>query len=169
MFRNISSHPTRWRLALASVSALLLILLAAPAWSQEPPERERQRGRGRYGGPPDMDQVMERLTQDLELSEEQAAEVRPILEEQREKMQALRDEFGPPGDEVDRDAMRERVREIAEETDEQLAQVLDETQMEEFRKIRHHQMRGRRRGGRGSPPPSRGRASRRTPPCSCSR
>ena len=154
MFRDSSGHHPARRLALASVAALLLILLAAPAWSQEPPERERNRGRRGYGGPPDMDQVMERLTQDLELSEEQATEVRPILEEQREKMQALRDEFGPPGDETDRDAMRERVREIAEETDEQLAQVLDETQMEEYRKIRHHQMRGRRRGGRGSPPDS---------------
>jgi len=150
MFRDVSGH----RLALASVTALLLILLAAPAWSQEPPEREQNRGRGRQGGPPDMDQVMERLTKELELSEAQAAEVRPILEGQREKMQALRDEFGPPGDETDRDAMRERVRETAEEADEQLAQVLDETQMEEFRKIRHQQMRGRRRGGRGSPPDS---------------
>jgi hypothetical protein len=152
MFRKISGHHTRWRLALASISALLLILLAAPAWSQEPPERERHQGRGRYGGPPDMDQVMERLTQDLELTEEQAAEVRPILEDQRQAMQALRDEFGPPGDEVDRDAMRERVREIAGEVDERLAQVLDETQMEQYRKIRHHQMRGRRHGGRGPRP-----------------
>jgi len=154
MFRDVSDHSPARRLALASVAALLLILLAAPAWSQEPPERERQRGRRGNGGPPDMDQVMERLTQDLELSEEQAAEVRPILEGQREKMQALRDEFGPPGDEVDRDAMRERMREIAEETDERLAQVLDEAQMEQYRKMRHRQMRGRRRGGRGSPPDS---------------
>jgi len=117
-------------------------------------ERHHRRGRhhrghGRFRGPPDPDRMLERMSEHLDLTEEQAELVRPILEGAHERRQSLRD--------LPRDERREAARALHEEVQGELAQVLTEEQqakMREHFERRHHRFeRGRRgpRGHRGGP------------------
>ena len=96
----------------------------------------------RRGGGPNLDEQMTALTEQLELSEVQAVEVRKILEMQGEKR---REAFqGAAGD---RSAMRGIMQEIQEETSLLLAEVLTEDQMASYEEIL-----AERRQRRGPPP-----------------
>jgi len=73
----------------------------------------------------------------LELTEEQETQVRAILGETREKLQALRRESEP------------QVIEIRRQADERMQEVLTPEQWEQFRKMREERRdRGRRNRGR---------------------
>ena len=73
----------------------------------------------------------------LELTEEQETQVRAILGETREKLQALRRESEP------------QVIEIRRQADERMQEVLTAEQWEQFRKMREERRdRGRRNRGR---------------------
>ena len=130
-------------------AAALFLLAASPAWAQGGPDGEQSQHRRQ--GPQDLDGVMEHLTLELDLSDEQASEVRKVLEGQREQMQELRREFPPSDDPDDRAVMREHARRILEENDEQLAEILDEDQMQQYRRMRRGS-RHRRQGGQDPPP-----------------
>jgi Spy/CpxP family protein refolding chaperone len=135
------------KLAMPTILTVLLLLpLAALA-------QDDDRGPYRRQGPPDMDRVMADLDQQLDLTDDQSAQVRTILEEQRQAMQQLRDEFGRPEDDQAREEMRGRVRAIHHDTQERLSQVLDEEQMQRFQELqrrrRHHRHPGP--GGPGGP------------------
>jgi Spy/CpxP family protein refolding chaperone len=72
---------------------------------------------GWYGGrwqrhvPPDKEQVIQRLTRDLALTDAQVAEVRKAFEEAGAKQKALADEVGPKFRAL-REERRERIRAI---------------------------------------------------------
>jgi hypothetical protein len=130
----------RYSWLVASTFAWLLVL--QPSAAEPRPGKE---------GPRDPETVIERsmgtLTRELELSEEQQAEVRPILVEQAEAMFALRD-AGRTEDAEKRHELRNQVREIHKRTGEQLQTVLDQTQMQQYRELmerRREEHRGRAR------------------------
>lgn len=115
--------------------AVALQLLAAPQLLAQ----------GRQRGAPDLDTFMERLTERLELSEKQVAELRPIFKEQFQSMSALFTQR----QRGDRESMRSVMRELRTKTDKRLAEVLTDEQMKKFREFREEQR--RRRGGRRPP------------------
>lgn len=114
--------------------ALIAVAVAAPLEAQ---------GRRAGGGGPSLDEQMIMLTERLELSEEQAGEVRTILDAQGTKRREM---FQGGGGGGDRSAMRGQMTELQEETTVMLAEVLNETQMVEYAKIQEEQ-----RGRRGPP------------------
>jgi Spy/CpxP family protein refolding chaperone len=131
---------TKGRIMLAGVVGLAAVgALATPAQGQE---RHRQRGM-------DPEQRMERLKQELELTEDQVAAVETIFakhDERRSEIFEIRSE--------DRRAMREQNREqmqaLQAEVDGELAEVLTAEQMQELQELREQRrQQSRRDGGRG--------------------
>jgi Spy/CpxP family protein refolding chaperone len=85
-------------------------------------------GKRGAGFKPDMDALTERL----ELTEEQAAALRAILEEQRDKRQALIQQYKEQGHEA-RELLRGEFHQLKEETNQRLATVLSAEQLQEFK------------------------------------
>jgi Spy/CpxP family protein refolding chaperone len=94
---------------------------------------------GRRG--PDPEKMLSHLTEELALSDEQANQIRPILEAQAEKQRKLFSESSSGGD---RRAMREQMKGIHEETDRQIESILTPEQIEQFQELRKR-MRGKKR------------------------
>jgi len=107
------------------------------------------------GGPPpvsnqSMDRMLRRISGDLKLTQEQQAEIREILEGNREVFSKIRQK------------VREETRSQEEATREKIGVVLSPDQQEKYREIqdRMRRPRGGQRGPgppRGRPGPSRGR------------
>jgi Spy/CpxP family protein refolding chaperone len=103
-------------------------------------------GKHGAGFKPDMDT----LTEKLELTEEQAAALHTILEEQRDKRRALIQQYKGQGHEA-RELLRGEFQQLKEETDQRLATVLSAEQLQEFQawseeRRQHRRERGGRRG-----------------------
>lgn len=80
------------------------------------------------------DQIIQEMTFRLNLTEEQKAQVRPILEEQREKKAAIMEKYRDQG----RGAkvyMRDDMEALELDVQLKLAKVLTEEQMKEYRKM----------------------------------
>lgn len=130
---------TKGRIMLAGVVGLALVgALATPAQAQE---RQRQRGM-------DPEQRMEKLKQELELTEDQVTAVETIFakhDERRSEIFESRSE--------DRRAMREQNREqmraLQGEIDGELAEVLTAEQMQELQELREQMRQRSWRGSRG--------------------
>ena len=91
------------------------------------------------------DERLAQLTEQLDLTDEQAKQMKPIIEEQSKKQQEIFDSASG-----DRETMRAEMMNLMEETDEQYAEVLTEDQMNTYRKMRQQRMR------QGRPPPPQG-------------
>ena len=131
------SGPRRFRGALTAFVALLALgLSATPALAQQGP------GGRRMLSP---DERLAQLTEQLDLTDEQAAKMKPIIEEQSKKQQELFESAGG-----DRATMRAEMTKLMEETDKRYAEVLTEDQMNEYREMRQERMR------QGRPPPPQG-------------
>ncbi len=134
---------TKGRIMLAGVVGLAAVgALTTPAQAQQ---GQRQRGM-------DPEQRMERLKQELELTEEQVTAVETIFAEQDERRREIFENSSE-----DRRAMREQMRAFQGEMDRELAEVLTAEQMKKLQELRE-QMRQqfRQGGGRSGPPPSEG-------------
>lgn len=121
------------------LSTLALGLVVAPAWAgQDKPQGGRREGASQ--GPD--------LKERLGLTDEQAAKVMPLMQEFREKMQALREKSGgqPPTDE-----MREQFQKLREDRDAKLKEILTAEQFAKFQEMAA-QFRGRQ--GQQNAPPS---------------
>jgi Spy/CpxP family protein refolding chaperone len=89
---------------------------------------------------------MEALTARLALTEEQATELRTILEEQRDKRRALIQQYKEQGHEA-RELLRGEFQQLQEETNQRLATVLNAEQLQEFKSWSEEQRQHRRERG----------------------
>jgi periplasmic protein CpxP/Spy len=115
--------------------------------SQGPPPGGGPGGR-RGGGP---EQRLEMMTKELSLTPDQVAKIKPILEDGRKQMMALRDAGGAQED------RRAKMMELQKSESTQIKAVLSEDQKPKFEAMEARQrerMRDRGdRGGNGGPPP----------------
>lgn len=138
-----------WSLALAT--GLLVAIPAASAQDgdgERKPRQERQERREGAGRP---GVNLERLKEQLELSDEQLAKLKPILAAEREEIAAKRRELGR---DADRAAMRDAMQAIREKYKPQIDAVLTEEQKAKLEKLRARGPRGP--GGPGGPGGPRG-------------
>jgi len=122
-------------IALFAGTAMALTLMSVPSLAQ--------RGEVRKGGGDPhkmMDRQIEHLTKRLELSNDQAATLRPILEENHKKMAELRQSGERP--------TREQMQTMRTEFNGKLSTVLNADQMKKYEEMQK-EMRGRmgKRGG----------------------
>jgi Spy/CpxP family protein refolding chaperone len=90
--------------------------------------------RGPFGPPKSPDQIMERLTDRLDLTDEQAEAIRPIIEEKVRKMNEIRGESR-----ADRRAARTEIRKLRWDTAIKLDEILTDEQIEKYIELRQEQ------------------------------
>ncbi len=125
--------------------SLLFALVFAPA-VQARGGGERGAGHergGERGG--NIDQRIEKMTEHLDLSSDQASQIRAILESAKVQAETLRDQDG------DRAAKRDALMAIHENSREQIKAVLNAEQLSKFEEMAEHrrEKRGERKGRRG--------------------
>lgn len=110
----------------------------------QPPQEGAAGGRGMRRGPMSPDQMVARLDQRLHLSDDQKTKIRSIMEDRQASMEKLRSDTSlTPED------RRAKMRTIFEEHNDQIKNVLNDEQKQEFDQM----MQRRGRMGRGNPPP----------------
>ncbi len=98
--------------------------------------------RGRFGQSRSPGLIIERLTEHLDLTDEQVAEIQPIIEEKIEQMNSIREKNG-----TDRRAARTEMQKLKWDTEIRLNEILDEDQIEKYLELRQ-EMRAKRHGGK---------------------
>ena len=101
---------------------------------------------GRMGNP---EERLKRMTADLNLTADQQAKIKTILESEKTKMDALRDDTSVEGD-----AKREKAMGIRKDTNSAIRAVLTAEQQAKMDK-QMEEMRNRRGGDRPGPPPDK--------------
>ena len=136
---------------------ILALLLAVPTLSVIVPAAPYQGGgyggggqrRGAGAGPMSPDDQLKRMTKDFNLTADQQSKIKPILVDQQKKMDDLRNDSSG-----DRQAMRQKMMQIRQDTNDQVRALLDDKQKEKFDKQeqeREDRMQNRRGGGPGGP------------------
>jgi len=126
------------RSALTALFALFVLFLSAsPVWAQQGPGPGGRRMMN-------ADQRLAQLTTDLDLTDEQVEQLKPIIEKQTKKQQELFESA-----DADRAQMRAEMTKLRDETDKAYAEVLSEEQMVKYMELRMQRMR------RGRPPGNR--------------
>ena len=120
-----------------------------------PPQSDQQSGSrmgrhmGRHGMPSVDDQI-KHLNQKLNLSDDQQAKLKPILEDQRKQMEQIRNDSS-----LSREDRFSKMQDLRQSSDTQIKSVLNEDQQKNFDKIRDEQrerMKQWHRGGENAPP-----------------
>lgn len=114
---------------------------------------EQSEGMGRHMGHrqmPSVDDQVKNLSEKLNLTEDQQAKLKPILEDQRAQFAKIRDDSS-----LSREDQFGKMRELRQSSDAQIKSVLNEDQQKNYDKMREER-RGRmkqwRKGGRNAPP-----------------
>jgi protein CpxP len=142
----IFKHYCYWILSLAL--AIPLLAGSAPAAQNQGSGGSGQMG-GRRQGPMSPDMRLKAMTKNLNLTADQQAKIKPILEDERKKMQDLRNDSS-----VDRLSMRAKMMQIHQDSSDQIRGLLDDKQKDKFNKQeqeRRQRMQDRRGGGMGGP------------------
>ena len=135
---------------------ILTLLLAVPMLAAGAPAASYQGGGyggGQMGGgrrgPMSPDEQLKRMTKDLNLTADQQAKIKPILVDERKKMEDARNDTS-----TDRQTMRQKMMQIRQDTNDQVRALLDDKQKEKFDKQeqeRQERMQNHRGGGPGGP------------------
>lgn len=110
-------------MVLACGAILLGLALTASAQNAQQPSSARQELQGIHG-PQSLDQQLARLTRDLELTPDQQKQVRALLQEHHDKIQALLDK-NPTSS---RQSLGPQIHAISDETHHQIHALLDDHQ-----------------------------------------
>jgi len=137
----------RWNSYVISAAVLLFSISGfaqAPA-SQDQGDAEHQ-GAGMHNRRMDPEQQLERMSKQLNLTDDQKAKVKPILEQQHEQMQSLRQDTS-----LSQQDRRAKFQEIHQNAMSQIRPLLNENQQKKFDKMlqRQEERRSQRRGPEG--------------------
>ena len=136
------------------VAAMIFTMLAAGTvvFAQMGQEQGGQWGRGQ-GQPPTAEQRLQRMTQQLNLTEAQQQQIKPILENESQQMQALRGDTS-----LSQDDRRAKMMQIRQPSASQIKPILNADQQKQFDEMMSRQGRGRGPGGPSQTPPQGGGA-----------
>jgi hypothetical protein len=141
------------RIALSGLLATGLTLSTAAAFAQQdnsapPAQQGGNSGGGRMGRQQmDPDQQVARMTKRYNLSADQQAQIKPILANQQQQMQALRGDSS-----LSRDDRMAKMKGIREDSSTKIQAILNDTQKKQYAEDQQRmQERMQERGG-GAPP-----------------
>lgn len=112
------------KVLIATFGILLAALVPLPAQETGGPAR----------GP--AQERFEKLKERLQLTPKQVEQVRPVFQEEVEKLRAVRDKYKEEQSRRGRMRMARELRDVQQATDEKLRKILSNTQMDELKKIR---------------------------------
>ncbi len=131
---------------LTIISINLSVILALSAYAQRP-----------VGSLENGSEYFDQFTERLALSQQQAEQIRPILQHSREKQRLLRDKYQEDSRSPSTlQSFRKEREELRQEIEERLAVVLSQEQMREYREMQGEEREKMRQGYGGS----RGRSRR---------
>jgi periplasmic protein CpxP/Spy len=128
---------------LYSAAIVALLLGTVAAYAQEPAPQ----GGGQWGGRgqmPTVDQRLQRMTQALNLSEDQQQKIKPILENESTQMQTLRADTS-----LSQEDRMAKMKEIRANTTSQINPILNPDQQKQYAEMNSRM--GHGRGGPGGP------------------
>jgi protein CpxP len=134
-------HKQRGLLAALLVTAMACATLVQ---AQDKKEGADSKDAPARKGRPTVEQRMERMTKDLELTDDQKPKVKEVLEESQKKMQDLRNDSSS-----DPSSRGEKRTEIMKEQDKKLKDILTADQYTKYEKMRDEM---RKKGGPGGGP-----------------
>jgi hypothetical protein len=151
--RNVHAEGVqeRWTMKKTFFYAAAIVSLLLPAiavYAQEPaPQGGGQWGRGQM---PTVDQRLQRMTQALDLSEDQQQKIKPILENESTQMQGLHADTS-----LSQEDRMAKMKQIRENTSTQISPILNADQQKKYAEMMSHMGRGRGPGGpnQSAPPP----------------
>jgi periplasmic protein CpxP/Spy len=114
---------TLFTLGLSGLLALGTTGIAVAQESASPPQRSNRALQGIHG-PRSVDQELDHLTKDLELTPNQQKQIRPLLEEHHNRIQALLDH----NPRLSREALAPQIHAISDETHHEIEALLTEHQ-----------------------------------------
>ena len=123
----------------------LLLLVSCTAFAQMQPEGG---GQGGHGQPPTVDQRLQRMTQMLNLTDDQQQKIKPILETESTQMQTLRSDTS-----LSREDRMAKMKQIRESTASQINPILTPDQQKQYTEMMSRMGPGRGPGGGQQQPP----------------
>jgi Spy/CpxP family protein refolding chaperone len=126
--------------ALLVGSAMLAPQVKAQSQQQRPSQEQQRMDPAQR-----VERQVSMLTERLQLTPEQAGQVRAILTREQEQMRAQMEQRGPQSGQ-NREAVMERMRALREHTDQQISAALTEQQRAAYQALREET--GNQRGGR---------------------
>jgi periplasmic protein CpxP/Spy len=122
--------------------------------SGQPSGQPSEQGMGRHMGGgrmmPSVDDQIKHLTKKLNLSADQQAKLKPILEDQRKQMDTIHNDSS-----LSREDRFSKMQVLRQSSDTEIKGVLNEDQQKNFDKMReeqHDRMKNWHKGGAGAPP-----------------
>ena len=111
---------------------------------------QMEQGGGQYGRGPGQpmtaDQKLQRMTKQLNLTDAQQQQIKPILENQMQQMQSLHADSS-----LSQQDRMSKMQQIRQTTSDQIKPILNADQQEKYQQMMSHQ--GHGRGGPGQNPP----------------
>jgi periplasmic protein CpxP/Spy len=151
-----SCGKTGSRSVLAAMLSLGVAVFAQDAPPPPPPDQQSGQAAEGMGGHmggrrmmPSVDDQIKHLTKKLNLSSDQQAKLKPILEDQRKQMEAVHSDTS-----LSRQDRMSKMQDLRKSSDDQIKGVLNEDQQKNFDKMReeqHDRMKNWHKGG-GAPP-----------------
>ncbi|HMP81661.1 MAG TPA: hypothetical protein PKA41_03010 [Verrucomicrobiota bacterium] len=135
-----------YKLSLIALMAGGLLAVGPSLFAQDTGDRPRNRpGGGFGGGMTNVQERVQRIAEELKLTDEQKTKITGVLESQVGKMRALREDQS-----LSQEQRREKGREIREEVNKQVKEILTPEQYAKWEQMRP-QGGGRGQGGPGGP------------------
>jgi hypothetical protein len=129
------SGPVKLTYALMLTCGIVAFALAQESAAQQPSARQQLQ---RIHAPQSTDEQLARLTRDLQLTAQQQQQVRPLLEEHHNKIQALLDKN--PNE--SRQDLGPQIHAISEETHREIHALLSDQQQQLERAMQHREHQG---------------------------
>jgi len=135
------------------LSATLALSLAGVTASAPMGPTGGGQGGGQMGhGPMSPDQRLQMMTRQLNLTADQQAKIKPILENESQQMQTLRQDSS-----LSREDRMSKMQQMRQSSNDQIKPILTNDQQQKFQEIMSHQGRGGWQGpppsGQSTPPP----------------
>jgi periplasmic protein CpxP/Spy len=140
------------KLILLIALATALAIVGFAAWAQMGPAGGGPGGGQMGRGPMSPDQKLQMLTKQLNLTSDQQAKIKPILESESQQMQTLRQDSS-----LSSEDRMSKMRQIRQSSNEQIKSNLNGDQQQKFEEMMSHQGHGGPHGappsGQSAPPP----------------
>ena len=131
------------KLIVLTALAMALTIMGSSAWAQMGPGPEG--GPGGHGQPMSADQRLQMMTKQLNLTAEQQQTIKPVLENESQQMQTLRQDTS-----LSREDRMSKMQQIRQSSNEQIKPILNSDQQQKFAEMMSHQG----HSGMAGPPPS---------------
>jgi Spy/CpxP family protein refolding chaperone len=148
--RNITGEQIMKAIKVITITLIVVVGVSATVAVFAGGMRRARKGRFGFMGPGMLDAktIVDRFKEPLNLTEEQEAEILPIIEVQVEEWRTMFDKYREQAHQGMQSAWDEH-QELWQATEQQLAEILTEEQMQELQKMHDARMAGFQRRGRG--------------------